>query len=148
MRSGAPAGPREPTLRLSGRAVVLGLLLFGLTLTGLLWIYWTLHTAPFRPLQDALAREFPGSLPRVEGGQRKIHKGTPRILRATLRVDFDLTKDSKRGDQVLDQVQKLAARYVDLSSYDEISVFLYHGVPEQQIQEREFNRPLKPPAPP
>src|ERR1700691_6004344 len=100
----------KPAKRVSGRAVVIGLFAFGIALTSILWIYWTLHTAPFRPLQDALAVEFPGSSPRVTGGQRKMHKGTPKILQVILRVDFDPLTQTKKGEAVVDRVEIVAQR--------------------------------------
>jgi hypothetical protein len=132
----------DPPRRISGRVVVVGLFLFGIGLVSLLWIYWKLHTGPFRPLQDALAAEFPGSSPRVEGGQHKIHKGTPKTLRATLRVDFDPERETRRGEEMLDRVQEIAKRYDDLISYEVLEVFLFHGVPEQDLKQREFERNL------
>ncbi len=137
-----PASPI--TRRVSGRAVVLAMFAFGITATGALWTYWSLHTGPFRPLQDALAKEFPGSVPRVDGGQRKMRKGMPSILRAVLRVYFDPVTDTTKGEQVLDRVEQISRQHIDLSQYDVLDVYLYEGVPEQAIREREFERQLKP----
>ena len=53
--------PRPRAIRrVSGTAVVIAMFVFGITATAATWTYWTLHTGPFRPLQDALAKEFPG----------------------------------------------------------------------------------------
>jgi hypothetical protein len=117
---------------------------FGSLITGSMWVYWTMHSAAFRPLQDALAAEFPGSLPRVDGGQHKMQTHPPKILRATLKVDFDPTHDPARGEQVLDRVEQIARRYVNLTDYDVLQVFLYHGIPEKNLVEREFSRDLRP----
>ncbi len=136
----------RPARRVSGSGVVLAMFAFGIAATAGLWTYWTLHTGPFRPLQDALAKEFPGSVPRVEGGQRKMHKGTPPILRAVLRVHFDPVTETAKGEQILDRVEKLARQHLDLSQYEVLDVYLYEGVPEQAIREREFERQLKPHA--
>jgi hypothetical protein len=133
----------RPDSRVSGRAVVIGMFIFGITATSTLWIYWTLHTGPFRPLQDALAAQFPGSVPRVDGGQRKMHKGTPKILRVVLRVDFDPVTGTRQGQQVLDRVEELARHYIDLNDYDVLDVYLYHGIPERDLREKEFERTLK-----
>jgi hypothetical protein len=135
--------PMRHATRVSGRAVVVGMFIFGIAATSILWMYWKLHTGPFRPFQDALAVEFPGSVPRVEGGQRKMHKGTPRILRVTLRVDFDPEADAERGVAVLARVENVAARYVDLSEYEVLQAFLYHGVPEKDLRQREFDMDLR-----
>jgi hypothetical protein len=134
----------HPPRRVSGTAVVIGMFAFGITATAALWTYWTLHTGPFRPLQDALAKEFPGSVPRVDGGQRKLRKGMPTILRAVLRVNFDPVTETAKGEEILNRVERLARQHVDLSQYDVIDVYLYEGVPEQAIREREFERKLKP----
>jgi hypothetical protein len=128
---------------LSGRMVVLAMFAFGIATTGAMWVYWTLQTGPFRPLQDALAAALPGSSPRVEGGQHKMHKGTPRVLRVTLRVDFDPQADEARGERVLDRVQSIANRYVDLDRYDSLEVYLFHGIPEKELRQRKFERSLK-----
>lgn len=134
----------QPAMRVSGRGVVIALLMFGTAATSLLWIYWTLHTGPFRPLQDALAAAFPGSSPRVEGGQRKMHKKTPRVLRATLRVDFDPVTETGRDQRVVDRVQEIAGQHVDLAAYDELQVFLFQGVPEKSLRQIELIRNLRP----
>ena len=137
--------PASPSARrVSGSAVVLAMFAFGITATGALWTYWTLHTGPFRPLQDALAKEFPGSVPRVDGGQRKMRKGMPSILRAVLRVQFDPVTETTKGEQTLNRVEQICRQHIDLSQYDVLDVYLYEGVPEQAIREREFERQLKP----
>jgi hypothetical protein len=107
-----------------------------------MWAYWTLHVGPFRPFQDALAAAFPHSSPRVDGGQRKMHKGTPRILRVVMRVEFNPITESARGEQVVDAVEQIARKHLDLGAYDELKVFLFHGVPEQDVQQQEFRRTL------
>ncbi len=96
--SAAPVPPTRPERRVSGRAMVLGMLAFGTLTTAAMWVYWTLHVGPFRPLQDAIAAAFPHSSPRVDGGQRKMHKGTPKILRIVMRVDFDPVVETSRGE--------------------------------------------------
>jgi len=136
--------PLPPAARISGRVVVVAMFTFGITATAALWTYWTLHTGPFRPLQDALAKEFPGSLPRVDGGQRRLRKGMPKILRVVLRVEFDPVTETAKGRQVLDRVEQVSRRYVDLNQYDVLDVYLYEGVPEKVLRENEFERKLKP----
>jgi hypothetical protein len=136
--------PLRPAARVSGRVVVVAMFTFGITATAALWTYWTLHTGPFRPLQDALAQEFPGSLPRVDGGQRRLKKGMPKILRVVLRVEFDPITETAKGQQVLDRVEVVSRRHIDLGEYDVLDVYLYEGVPEQSLRENEFERKLKP----
>jgi hypothetical protein len=135
----------NPTaVRISGRAVVIAMFVFGAAVTGAMWLYWTMNSGAFRPLQDALAAEFPGSLPRVDGGQHKMQTNPPRILRATLKVEFDPTRETARGEQVLSRVEQIARRHVNLADYDILQVFLYYGIPEKNLVEREFSRDLKP----
>src|ERR1700722_2495918 len=136
--------PLRPASRVSGRVVVVAMFVFGITPRAGLWGYWTLHTGPFRPLQHALAKEFPHSIPRVDGGQRKLRKGMPKILRAVLRVVFDPTTETAKGEETLAHVEKIARQYIDLDQYEYLDVYLYEGVPEQVIREKEFERKLKP----
>jgi hypothetical protein len=133
--------------RVSGSGMVLGMLAFGICTTAGMWIYWTLHTGPFRPLQDAIAAAFPHSSPRVDGGQHKMHKGTPKILRIVMRVEFDPVTQTARGDEVVDSLEKIAGKYVDLPAYDELQVYLYQGVPEQEVRQQEYTRDLHPALP-
>ena len=77
--------PRE----FSGTKLIIGLFVFATAMSSGLWIFWYLHARPFQPLQLAIHQAFPKSYPQVQGGQRKMHKNTPRILRITLKVPFD-----------------------------------------------------------
>jgi hypothetical protein len=134
---GSDDGAAAPRAReVSGRRVVVGMFVFGIFATSGLWAYWYLHTAPFRPLQLAIAENIPGSNPRVEGGQRKIHKETPRILRITIRVDFDPKADEARANKLGDQLLALARKHQDLTQYDLLEMYLFHRIPEQEIRER------------
>ena len=125
--------------------MVIGMLAFGLATTAGMWAYWTLHTGPFRPLQDAIAAAFPHSSPRVEGGQHKMHKGTPLVLRIVMRVDFDPVTEKSHGEEVVDSVEKIASQHINLAAYDELDVFLFQGVPEQEVRQQEYNRILHAP---
>jgi hypothetical protein len=122
--------------------MVLGMLVFGVLTTSSMWIYWTLHVGPFRPFQDALAAAFPHSSPRVDGGQRKMHKGTPKILRVVLRVEFDPVTESARGEEVVNVVEQIARKHLDLDAYEQLEVFLFQGVPEQEVRQQEYKRIL------
>lgn len=140
LREGEPSFVNEAGVRrtreLSGRWVVIGMFIFGVLATSALWAYWYLHTAPFRPLQMAIAESIPGSNPRVEGGQRKIHKQTPRILRITIRVEFDPEAEEERAKELGAKLEALARQYQDLASYDVLEMYLFHRIPEQKIRER------------
>jgi hypothetical protein len=127
---------------LSGRWVVVVLIAFGMLATGGMWVYWKLHVAPFLPLQQALADEFDDSSPRVEGGQRKIHKGTPRILRITLKVDFDPAADAQRADAFADRVVRFTRGVYDLTAYEVLEVHLYWPEPEGEIKMHSITRPV------
>ncbi len=129
-----------------GAFVVLGMFAFGLLATGMLFAYWHFHTAPFQELQAALAKEFPGCRPRVEGGQRKQHKHTPRILRIVLKVDFPPEREMKQSEHMADRVMKLAAEHHDLAAYDLVEIHLYWPEQEKEIHEQLIERSVKPPA--
>jgi hypothetical protein len=68
----------------------------------------------------------------------------PKILRVVLRVEFDPVTETAKGRQVLDRVEQVSRRYVDLNQYDVLDVYLYEGVPEKVLRENEFERKLKP----
>lgn len=133
----------KPPRVLSGRWVVAGMLALGVVFTAALWFYWYFHMQPFRPLQQALAAEYPESAPRVEGGQRKLHKDTPRILRITMRVDFDPTAETDRAEQFLRQVAAFVQKRDGLAGYERFELHLYHPVPEQEIRQRTYTRPVE-----
>jgi hypothetical protein len=120
---------------------------FGLLATGVLFGYWHFHTAPFQELQMALANEFPGCSPRVEGGQRKQHKDTPRILRIVLKVDFPPDKETRQSEQMADRVLELAAAHHDLTLYNDLEIHLYWPEKEKEIHEHLIERPLKSASP-
>jgi hypothetical protein len=125
-----------------GRWVVLGMIAFAVLVTGSMYVYWNLHTAPFRPLQEALAAEYKGSHPLVQGGQVKMHKGTPRILRIVLRVEFDPNDEGeqKTVDKMVDRIIQLAGEYHDLTQYDTVEIHLAWIRPEKKTLEREITR--------
>ncbi len=126
----------------SGRLVVIVIVLFAIVLTGTIRVYMDKHNAPFRPVQHAIAEAFPGSAPRVEGGQRKIHKHTPGILRIVMKVDFDPNKDDDRVEQIVDRVQQLSAEHLEMSKYRQLDVHLFWPEPEQEIRKRMVSRKL------
>ncbi len=125
---------------LSGRKVVLGMFSFGIVMTATMWLYWEAYTRPFRPLQYAINAEFPGSSPRVIGGEHKSHKHeNPTTLRIVIRVDFDPREASENVTEPYTQrLLKLAAEHVDLSTYQQVEVHLVHRVPEAETEQRKF----------
>jgi hypothetical protein len=120
----------------SGRWVVLAMFGFGIVATAGLWTYWELHTRPFRALQEAIVREFPESNPRVQGGRKKMHKGTPRVLQVVMRVRFDPVAREDEASRVAARVAELAARHQDLSQYDTVEIGLFRPVAEQDPRMR------------
>ena len=129
---------QEANKSVSGTAIVVAAFAFALVLTVVMWLYWKLHLAPFLPLQQAIAEEFPDSAPLVQGGQRKMHKNMPRILRITLRVDFDPIQNDGITFRIANQVAKLAAEYHDWRRYDRLEVHLFQLVPERKAKERKI----------
>ena len=74
---------------ISGKVIVGSMFFMGICATTFLYTFWTLHLMPFMPLQEAIVKEFPGSAPRVDGGRKKLHKGTPNVLRIVLKSEVD-----------------------------------------------------------
>ena len=60
----APPESDSPGPEIDGWKLVLVMLTFGILASGTLWGYWYYHTAPFIPLQVAIADEFPAALAR------------------------------------------------------------------------------------
>lgn len=136
----------QPDPRISGRKVVYAMFSLGLLATGLLWFYWNLHLQPFMPLQEALAAEFEKSSPRVDGGQRKSHKGTPRVLRVVMRVPFDPNSNDAKvlaaiGDRI-DRTIELAKVYSAFNEYALLDVHLFYEEKEQRLSQKTFSRDI------
>ena len=138
-------GKKPTSRRFPGRSIVLGMFAFAAVATAFLWFYWTLHLAPFKPLQLKIAERFPESWPRVEGGQRKIHKSTTPTLRITMSAGFDPTVESKPKAALTRQVCEFLADWqdaaperppnedarLDLNRYEIVELYLYLRRPEQ-----------------
>jgi len=128
--------PRE----ISGYVMVLGLFVFAIVMTASMWFYWKWHIAPFLPLQQLLAERYPDSRPRVDGGQRKIHKNTPHVLRITIKVNFNPQTDQKRAKKLVNDLAQFTAHNYDLSAYQELHLYLYQAVKEKEIIKQGFYR--------
>lgn len=132
--------PSKEVRSLSGRGIVASMFGFGIAATAFLFIYWNLHLMPFMPLQKAIVAEFPKSAPRVDGGQRKMHKGSPKILRIVMKVAFDPAEtDSDTANELtryLDRIRVLAEKHVPLSEYEFLDVNLYYPIREKEIREK------------
>ena len=133
--------PRE----FSGTKLIIGLFMFAVAMSSGLWIYWYLHARPFLPLQLAIHQVFPKSYPQVQGGQRKMHKNTPRILRITLKVGFDpQTADSeKQVETMVQRLEELARQHIDLPSYELLEIHLVQRVPEHDSLTRTVTRKIE-----
>jgi hypothetical protein len=137
-----PPGDIVPGREFPGRLVVAVVFVFAISVVAVLYVYWRLHVGPFVPLQRAILAEFPGSAPRVEGGQRKMHQGTPRVLRIVLKVGFDPRSETARGDRIVEVLADLARRHVDWESFDLLEVHLFEQVPEKSYVSRTVERDL------
>jgi hypothetical protein len=129
-----------------GRWVVIAMLLFGVALTATDWIYWKLHIAPFLPLQKLLAEKYEGCRPRVEGGQHKMHKGTPKILRVTMKIKFD--PSAQDGKRRVDQYSREVAgfirqNYPELRDYEILEMNFYWPKPETERKPLEVQREFR-----
>ncbi|MEX2287122.1 MAG: hypothetical protein WD648_08540 [Planctomycetaceae bacterium] len=121
--------------RHSGRWVVIAMFAFAALVVGSMWVYIDRHTAPFRPLRQALAREFEKSAPNVEGGQTKMNEGTPKTLRIVMRVQFNPNTQPAEATRFAHRIAEFSRLHHDVTQYDVIEIHLYHPEPEQQIQE-------------
>lgn len=140
-------GTTKPSGAVAGPAVVALMVAFGAIATASLWVYWYYHSAPFVPLQRAISAEFPRSSPRVDAGQRKIHKGTPAEIWIIMRVEFDLESGDEEPQAAADRVKELVNEHLNKGQYDTLHVRLYRGKPEQYIQKRDIDMPLRDVAP-
>jgi len=127
------AKPKE----ISGSAVVIGMLTLGIAATALLFIYFELHTRPFRPLREAIGREFRHSRPNVEGGRLK-GRG-PMILRISLSVPFDPTLDVEKAAELNSRILQMARQYHDLATFEQIQINLIRFVPEGTAKRQTFD---------
>jgi len=138
---------RTPDKVIAGSKVVFAMFGLGFLITGMLYLYWSLHTAPFLPLQQAIADEFEDSRPRVEGGQKKKHQETPPILRVVMKVDFD-PNDSQRSEEIETLFNRLAELASDkltetfrpFDDYETFEVHFYYSLPEQKRRELAVSR--------
>ena len=98
--------------------------------------------APFMPLQKTICAEFPDSAPVVQGGQRQMHKNTPRILRITMRVDFDPKKDDANVEKIADRLIELARNHQNFRSYEQLEIHLVWFRAEKKSETLTIERNL------
>ncbi len=132
--------PTAPSI--SGKTVVIAMFCFAAVLTAFLYYYWNKHIEPFMPLQLALEQQFEGSSPRVEGGQRKMSKGTPTILRVTMRVPFDPKEESDAGIDLVHAIAGTARKFVSLSDYEILTVHFYQPNPGGKLRTKTIETPI------
>lgn len=120
--------PVRPRPGIPGQYVVLGMFVVGLISTATIFLYWELHTGPFRPLTEALGREIPRSLPKVEGGSSK---GGPNTLRIALRVGFEPDATKTETQEVANQVVQLARKHASLGEFELLQIHLLQLAPER-----------------
>jgi hypothetical protein len=142
-----PEAGTIPSPEIDGWKLVAAMLTFGFLASGTLWGYWYYHTAPFIPLQVAIADEFPGSAPRVDGGQRRIHKDTAGLLWIIMRVDFNPKDDSEKSQRVVDRVVELAYKHVEIEEFEKLNVRLFFGEMEKEIHKVDFEVPVEKESP-
>jgi len=132
---------------ISGRWLVIGMFTMGITATGLLYAYSTLHLGPFKPLQEAIVKEFPGSSPRVDGGKKRMQLGTPTILRILMKSETDPLSESEESVRTMTAMRKriaeLALENVTLPDLAIIELHVYKLVQEDQILKRSYRVDLK-----
>lgn len=133
--------PSRKHREISGSAVVVGMLALGIFATSLLFLYFELHTRPFRPLREAIGREFRHSRPNVEGG--RVKGRGPMILRISMSVQFDPTSEDDKCNEINQRLLEIARQYHDLSTFKQIQINLIYFAPETEAKRRTFDFPGK-----
>jgi len=132
---------------ISGRWMVIGMFAMGITATGLLYAYSTLHLGPFKPLQEAIVKEFPGSSPRVDGGKKRMQLDTPTILRILMKSEIDPLSGSEESVHKMlalrKRIAELALENVPLPDLTIIELHVYKLVQEEQILKRSYRLDIK-----
>lgn len=132
----------EETGGVSGRLVILGILVLAVAATAFEWNYMRMHRAPFIPLREAIAESFGrASKVKIEGGRNK--RG-PMTLRIVIDVPFDPTAESEKLQTLdaLQRLEKLAQDNVDLKDYEFIQIYLVQIIPEGTPKRLEHRRPI------
>lgn len=132
----AVPGPRGG---IPGRYVVMAMFGFGVLATVTIFVYWDLHTRPFRPLTEAIGREFVHSVPKVEGGS---HKGSPMTLRIAIRVPFEPNAATVETQQVVNRLVGLAQAHADLNRFEELHIHIFQRAPERLARQASFEYPM------
>ena len=132
---------------ISGRWLVIGMFAMGITATGLLYAYSTLHLGPFKPLQEAIVKEFPGSSPRVDGGKKRMQLDTPTILRILMKSEIDLLSEDEESVRKMlamrKRIAELVGEKVTLPDLAILELHVYKLLQEDQILKRSYRLDLK-----
>lgn len=131
--------PESKPRPIRGRTIVISLLIFGLVMSGSLYVFQAINTYPFAETQNALAREFPDSRPRVEGGRLKGKENNPVTFRVTLAVPFNPHENDVQIQKMADQILEVAHQHLNLKQYEIAELHFYQPIPEQQILIRDLN---------
>jgi len=119
----------------------------GITATSLLYVYSSLHLGPFRPLQDAIVAEFPGSAPRVDGGRKRLNEDSPTILRILMKTEIDPDSDSEDSLRKMNTLRKRIAELVlnktPLPDIGIIELRVYKLLQEDKTLARSFRLNLR-----
>lgn len=110
---------------------------FGLLLTAGMYAYWTLYTAPFKPIMESLAERYPGSAPRVDGGKRRLDLPGESTLRIVMKSEFD-PETSPQAESFASDVAQFVAETTDLRRFDAVEVHLFRGLPEDHVSQRSM----------
>jgi len=130
--------PHRPSAR--GRWLVAALLLFGITATASISLYWKLRLGPYSPYRQALKTAFPEGGPVVEGGNLP---GLPRALRVQLTVGFSPQAGDDRVETIANQVRDLVVARDQAQEYDTLLLDLRHPKPPGKPERLEVRRPLR-----
>ena len=130
----------EQTTEISGKWIVIGMFTFAVTIVSVLWFYTVSHRAPFRPLERALNEKFADSVPKVEGGQRKIHENSSKILRIIMKVTFDPSVEREQAERFAERVIAFARKHHDISRYEILEIHFFKLEPEKKILQWETER--------
>ena len=127
--------------------MVIGMFAMGITATGMLYAYSTLHLGPFKPLQEAIVKEFPGSSPRVDGGKKRMQLDTPTILRILMKTEIDLLSEGEESIREIlalrKRIAELALENVPFPDLAIIELHVYKLMQEEQILKRSYRLNLK-----
>lgn len=125
----------------SGSKVVIAMFGLGILATTALSFYWTKHLEPFMPMQLAVNERFKNASARIDGGQRKLHKGTPSVLSVRMRIPFDPNKaeNESQVQEIVDTCVQLSKVHVADMEFDEIVVLMYHQVKESKASQRKVS---------